>query len=252
MSFLVAVAGKGGVGKSTISALLVRSLSAQGTVLAVDADPNSNLGQKLGVDVQGTVGEVREGLLSKQGTLPKDMSKQEYLKLKLREILSEGDSLDLLTMGRPEGPGCYCYVNNLLRVFVDQLMDSYSYVILDNEAGMEHLSRRTARNMDLLLLVSDASQVGISTAKRLSDLAGELELKVGRKMLLINSVRPGQEERVISMASETGLPFLMLHEDETVREAAFNGMPLKGDEPLAREIRSLIPEIFPSCRRKEA
>jgi len=252
MNFMVAVAGKGGVGKSTISALLVRSLSAQGTVLAVDADPNSNLGQKLGVDVQGTVGEVREGLLSKQGTLPKDMSKQEYLKLKLREILSEGDSLDLLTMGRPEGPGCYCYVNNLLRVFVDQLMDSYSYVILDNEAGMEHLSRRTARNMDLLLLVSDASQIGISTAKRLSDLARELELKVGRKMLLINSVRPGQEERVVSMALETGLPFLMLHEDETVREAVFNGMPLKGDEPLARELLSLIPEIFPSNRRKEA
>ena len=152
---IVAVAGKGGVGKSTISALLVRMLSEEGMILAVDADPNSNLGMKLGLEVHGTIGGVREGLLDKGGQPPKDMSKQEYLRLKLQEVLAEGEGFDLLTMGRPEGPGCYCYVNNLLRVFVDQLMERYPHVIIDNEAGMEHLSRRTAKRMDLLLLVSD-------------------------------------------------------------------------------------------------
>jgi CO dehydrogenase maturation factor len=252
MSYLLAVAGKGGVGKSTVSSLLVRSLSKKGQVLAVDADPNSNLGQKLGIDVSGTVGDVREGLLSKGGEPPRDMSKQEYLKLKLRQILAEGRSADLLTMGRPEGPGCYCYVNNLLRVFVDQLMDGYQYVIIDNEAGMEHLSRRTARGMDLLLLVSDPTQIGVATAKRLSDLADELELKVKRKMLLVNGVRPGQEAVVTALARATGLPYMIVHDDEEVRTAALTGALLRGDEQLAEELEPLILSLCPSSRRTEA
>ncbi|HQN76522.1 MAG TPA: AAA family ATPase [Methanomassiliicoccales archaeon] len=219
MSFLIAVAGKGGVGKSTLSALLVRILSEEDAVLAVDADPNSNLGRKLGTGVPGTVGQVREGLLSKGGQPPRDMSKQEYLKLKLREILSEGEGHDLLTMGRPEGPGCYCYVNNLLRVFVDQLMDSYRYVVIDNEAGMEHLSRRTAREMDLLILVSDPTAVGAETVARLSELADELDLRVKRKVLLINAVRPGKESRAKQLVEGTGLEHFLLHDDDAVREA---------------------------------
>ncbi|MCX6650529.1 MAG: AAA family ATPase [Methanomassiliicoccales archaeon] len=251
MSFLLAVAGKGGVGKSTISSLLVRSLSQKGKVLAVDADPNSNLGLKLGIEVPGTVGEIREGLLSKGGEPPRDMSKQEYLKLKLRQILAEGESADLLTMGRPEGPGCYCYVNNLLRVFVDQLMDDYQYVVIDNEAGMEHLSRRTARDIDLLLLVSDATQVGISTARRLSDLADELGLKVKRKLLLVNGVRDGQETAVSTLAQATGLSFMITHEDEAVRTAALTGAFLKGDGLLTKELDPVIRSLSPSNRRKE-
>lgn len=250
MTFLIAVAGKGGVGKSTISALLVRSLAHKGTVLAVDADPNSNLGQKLGTDVPGTIGGVREGLLTKQGQLPRDMSKQEYLKIKLRQILAEGDTFDLLTMGRPEGPGCYCYVNNLLRVFVDQLMDSYDHVVIDNEAGMEHLSRRTSKSMDLLVLVSDPTQVGVRTAVRLSELADELDLKVGRKLLIINGVRPGDEDIASALAETSGLPFHVLHDDDMVRKASFSGTPLKGDEPLANELDGIIPSLFPSSRRR--
>ena len=250
MSFLTAVAGKGGVGKSTVSALLVSILSEGDAVLAVDADPNSNLGQKLGTGVPGTVGQVREGLLSKGGQPPRDMSKQEYLKLKLREILAEGNGFDLLTMGRPEGPGCYCYVNNLLRVFVDQLMDSYSHVIIDNEAGMEHLSRRTAREMDLLILVSDPTAVGVATAVRLSELADELDLKVKRKVLLVNGVRSGMEGKAEQLAKGTGLEFFLLHDDETVRDASTTGAPVKGDEPLASEIREMVPNLFPSSRRR--
>jgi len=250
MSFLVAVAGKGGVGKSTISAMLVRLLSKGDVVLAVDADPNSNLGQKLGTDVPGTVGQVREGLLSKGGQPPRDMSKQEYLRLKLREMLAEGDGFDLLTMGRPEGPGCYCYVNNLLRVFVDQLMDSYSHVIIDNEAGMEHLSRRTAREMDLLILVSDPTAVGVATAKRLSELADELDLKVRRKVLLINGVRTGKEDKAEQLAKGTGLEFFILHDDDAVRDASASGAPVRGDEPMATELREIVPNLFPSSRRR--
>lgn len=250
MSYLAAVAGKGGVGKSTLSALLVRALSEGNVVLAVDADPNSNLGQKLGTEVPGTVGQVREGLLSKGGQPPRDMSKQEYLRLKLREILSEGDGFDLLTMGRPEGPGCYCYVNNMLRVFVDQLMDSYPYVIIDNEAGMEHLSRRTAREMDLLILVSDPTVVGVDTAKRLSELADELDLNVRRKVLLINGVRSGREAKAEQLAMGSGLEHFILHDDEAVRDASSSGAAVKGEGPLAAELRGIVPHLFPSSRRR--
>jgi CO dehydrogenase maturation factor len=250
MTFLTAVAGKGGVGKSTLSAMLVRILSEEGLVLAVDADPNSNLGQKLGTDVPGTVGQVREGLLSKGGQPPRDMSKQEYLKLKLREMLAEGNGFDLLTMGRPEGPGCYCYVNNMLRVFVDQLMDSYPHVIIDNEAGMEHLSRRTAKEMDLLILVSDPTAVGVLTAKRLSELAEELGLKVRRKVLLINGVRSGRETKAEQLARDTGLEYFILHDDDAVRDASASGLMVKGDEPLASELREIVPNLFPSSRRR--
>jgi CO dehydrogenase maturation factor len=178
------------------------------------------------------------------------MSKQEYLKLKLREILAEGAGFDLLTMGRPEGPGCYCYVNNLLRVFVDQLMYSYSNVIIDNEAGMEHLSRRTAREMDLLILVSDPTAVGVATAVRLSELADELDLKVKRKVLLINGVRSGKEEKAEKLAKSTKLEFFLLHDDDAVRDASASGTPVKGDEPLSSELREIVPNLFPSNRRR--
>lgn len=250
MSLVTAVAGKGGVGKSTISALLVRLLSEKGIVLAVDADPNSNLGQKLGTDVPGTVGQLREGLLSKGGQPPRDMSKQEYLRLKLREVLAEGDGFDLLTMGRPEGPGCYCYVNNLLRVFVDQLMDSYPHVVIDNEAGMEHLSRRTAREMDLLILVSDPTAVGVATAVRLSELAEELELKVQRIVLIINGVRPGKEAKAEQLAEGTGLEHLILHDDEAVRNASSSGDPVRNEGALAAELREMVPSLYPSSKRR--
>lgn len=250
MSRLVAIAGKGGVGKSTIAALLVRLLAEEGTVLAVDADPNSNLGEKLGLKVPGTVGQVREGLLERGGQPPADMSKQEYLRLKLQQILAEGDGFDLLTMGRPEGPGCYCYVNNLLRYLVDRLMDAYPYVVIDNEAGMEHLSRRTTRRMDLLLLVSDPTAVGVATAARLSELAEEMGLRVGRKVLLVNQVRHGKEEGAERLAEGTGLEHFLLGEDDRVRDGSAEGSPLQGDEALAEELRALVPLLFPSDRRE--
>ncbi|HUL40124.1 MAG TPA: AAA family ATPase [Methanomassiliicoccales archaeon] len=191
MTFRIAVAGKGGVGKSTLAAMLVRALheSTGKVVMAVDADPNSNLGEKLGLRPERTIGELREELLKNADSLPPGQSKQEYVEYQMHLATVEGKGFDLLSMGRPEGPGCYCYINNILRTFLDLAMDRYDYVVIDNEAGMEHLSRRTTRSMDLLLLVTDPTKVGMETASRLIALVKEMGLEVKKKMLVINGLR---------------------------------------------------------------
>ena len=211
MSRRMAVAGKGGVGKSTISAMLVRALHERTgkVVMAVDADPNSNLGEKLGVKVERTIGHLREELLRHADSLPPGQSKQEYVQYQMRLALVEGEGFDLLSMGRPEGQGCYCYINNILRTFLDLAMDSYDFVVIDNEAGMEHLSRRTTRGMDVLLLVSDPTKVGIETAARLLALAQEMELDVRRSVLIINGMRavphPAVQEALESFPADAVL-----------------------------------------------
>jgi len=141
MSGRIAIAGKGGVGKSTIAALLVRALHERTgkIIMAVDADPNSNLGEKLGIKVERTIGDIREDIMKRADDIPVGQSKQEYVRYQMRLALVEGEGFDLLSMGRPEGRGCYCYINNILRTFLDLAMDDYEYVVIDNEAGMEHL-----------------------------------------------------------------------------------------------------------------
>jgi CO dehydrogenase maturation factor len=191
MTYRIAVAGKGGVGKSTLSAMLVRALheSKGKVVMAVDADPNSNLGEKLGLRPEHTIGELREELLKNADSLPPGQSKQEYVEYQMRLATVEGPGFDLLTMGRPEGQGCYCYINNILRTFLDLAMDKYDFVVIDNEAGMEHLSRRTTKSMDLLLLVTDPTKVGVETASRLLALVREMKIEVKMKALVINGTR---------------------------------------------------------------
>lgn len=191
MTYRIAVAGKGGVGKSTISAMLVRALHERKgkVIMAVDADPNSNLGEKLGLRPEHTIGELREELLRRADNLPPGQSKQEYVEYQMRLATVEGPGFDLLSMGRPEGQGCYCYINNILRTFLDLAMDKYDFVVIDNEAGMEHLSRRTTKSMDLLLLVTDPTKVGVETASRLLALAREMDLEIKRKVLVINAMR---------------------------------------------------------------
>jgi CO dehydrogenase maturation factor len=191
MSFRIAVAGKGGVGKTTISAMLVRALHERTgkVIMAVDADPNSNLGDKLGVRPERTIGELREEMLKKADSLPAGQSKQEYVEYQMRLATVEGDGFDLLSMGRPEGPGCYCYINNILRTFLDSATDDYDYVVIDNEAGMEHLSRRTTKKMDVLLVVSDPTKTGIETASRLISLAKEMQIEIGCVAIAMNGVR---------------------------------------------------------------
>ena len=181
MTFTIAVSGKGGTGKTTVSALLVRALveKEKKPILAVDADPNSNLNECLGVSLKRSVGDIRETLLEKQQSLPPDQSKESYLDYMIQSSLTESDAFDLLAMGRPEGPGCYCYVNNVLRKIVDSIASGYPYVVMDTEAGLEHLSRRTTRDLDVLIITTDPTTRGAATAKRIAELVKELDTKVG-------------------------------------------------------------------------
>ena len=189
----IAIAGKGGVGKTLISGLLARWLADQGDgpVLAVDADANANLHEVLGMEQGLSVGAIREELKQLAGQTPAGMTKAQFLEYKVETSLVEGETLDLLVMGRPEGPGCYCYANNLLRDILRRLAGHYRYVVIDNEAGMEHLSRRLMQSIDLLLLVSDPSLRGIHTALRLARVPEEVQTRVGRSALVVNRLRPG-------------------------------------------------------------
>ncbi len=182
MTYIIGVTGKGGVGKTTFTALLIKAITEKkmGVVLAVDADPNYNLNEKLGVTIENTIGSLREDIVKSVDSLPQSMSKHEYVEYQVRLALTETEDFDLLVMGRQEGPGCYCYINNILRSFVDSLSDNYDFIVIDNEAGMEHLSRRTTKNMDVLFVVSDASKIGVQTAGRIKELARGMEIKIGR------------------------------------------------------------------------
>ena len=184
----VAITGKGGTGKTTFAALLIKYLSTKsGTILAVDADPNSNLDARLGLHVEQTIGDLREDLLTE--SLPSGIPKSELIEYQIRLALVEGDMFDLIAMGRPEGPGCYCYINNVLRGVIDRLSDNYDYVVIDNEAGMEHLSRRTTRDVDVLFIMSDVTTLGITTASRIKLLAKDLNLVIGKAFLVLNELK---------------------------------------------------------------
>jgi CO dehydrogenase maturation factor len=188
LTFTIAVAGKGGVGKSTFAALAIRHLheKTNAVVLAVDADPNSNLGEKLGIEAGKTVGGIREELASLVEEPPKGMSKQEFLDYQVRLSLREGEGVDLITMGRQEGPGCYCFVNNVLRQIIDSISSKYDCVVIDNEAGMEHLSRRTTRSSDVLFVLCDKSRSSVEAARRIATLATEMKIAIGKKALVFN------------------------------------------------------------------
>ncbi len=188
----IAVAGKGGTGKTTLTALIIDHLvkSKKGSVLAIDADPSANLNLALGVPLHDTVGDVREETATAVGggKALGGLSKWDYLDLRVNEALVEEPGFDLLAMGRPEGPGCYCAANNILRTSVDRLSAAYDYVVIDNEAGLEHLSRRTTRDVDLLLIVSDPSLRGIVAAGRVAEVIDELKTTVGAVYLIVNRV----------------------------------------------------------------
>jgi len=183
MTKVIGITGKGGTGKTTFAALLIMELAKKGTVLAVDADPNYNLNQLLGVDVVSTIGRSRDKVLE---NVPDGMSKPDFMKLELERCLVEGDGFDLIAMGRPEGPGCYCYPNALIREYVAMLQKSYDFVVIDNEAGLEHLSRRTTPSLDVVFVLSHPMQRDITTAKRIMALMKEMNINAGRTMLVMN------------------------------------------------------------------
>lgn len=205
--FTIAVSGKGGVGKTNICALLIRCLSRIGSVLAVDADPDSNLPHALGVTVRRDVGGVREKVLSlpPRSLEGKTRAKQEILEQELADIADETDDFDIVVMGQPEGEGCYCAVNHILRQIIDTRSCSYDYTVIDCEAGLEHMSRRTTRDVDILVVFSDPTVNGLQTAKRVGDLATGLRIDFGTVMVVANKVTPEAEPLLLDRAKEIGV-----------------------------------------------
>jgi CO dehydrogenase maturation factor len=204
MSFNIALAGKGGTGKTTVAGLIIKSLmkNKNGSILAVDADANANLNEVLGIEATETIGRIREEL----SDVPFGMTKDSYIEYRVQQALIEADGYDLIVMGRPEGAGCYCYANTLTKKYVDMLADNYKNIVIDNEAGMEHMSRRTTHSPDILLIVSDANIRGILAAKRLKDLAEELKLKIGKTLLMVNRApNGGLDKRVYDEIKKYGL-----------------------------------------------
>jgi len=248
----IALAGKGGTGKTTIAALIIRYLieKQDGSILAIDADPATNLNMVLGMGMGGTVGSIREDMLTQvqssgalAGSMPGGMSKQEYLDYEVQMAIEEGDRVDLLVMGRPEGPGCYCAANQMLRVIVDRLNKQYDYVVIDNEAGMEHLSRRTTRDVDVLLLVTDPTQRGLVTAQRMAEMVPGLEIGVGRVYLVVNRLRGEMPASLAEAVEQTGLELLStVPDDPQMAEFEFTGRPLV-ELPAETAVYQAVQEI---------
>jgi CO dehydrogenase maturation factor len=257
MSRVIAVSGKGGSGKTTTAALAVKYLLSRrlGPVFAVDADPNSNLAEQLGVQEYGTVGGIREELTAHRDSLPAGMSKPEYIRYRIQETVSESQGFDLLSMGRPEGPGCYCYVNSLLRDYLDSRGREYPSVVIDNEAGMEHLSRRTTRDVDLLLIVCDTTAASITAAVRIGALARGLDLHIGRTGVVLNRTREAPPP-VAERLREGGLSIVgSIPEDPRVMDRAREGAPLLGIEEESAAfaaLREILDRVLPAGTARES
>lgn len=247
MSYTIALAGKGGTGKTTIAALLARLLkeNKSGAVLAVDADPNSNFCEALGIASGPTIGEIVEDIAAHPEKIPAGMGKDSFLEFQIQSALAESEGIDCLSMGRPEGPGCYCYVNNVLRNMMAKLGGEYDYVIIDNEAGLEHLSRRTTRKIDFLVVVSDQTAAGLRAAKRINQLAGELKIEIKRSGLVVNRYQPacaGQKLENMGLDYLGSLPY-----DPQLEEISYNGgslMGLKDSAPFLGALRKLGEKIW--------
>jgi len=250
MGKVIAMAGKGGTGKTTLSALVIRYLHKKGLkpILAVDADPSSNLVEALGLKANKSLGTAREDFFETKGNLPPGMTKETYLEMKLHEILVESPGLDLLVMGRPEGPGCYCYANNILRRHLDLLIKNYPFVVMDNEAGMEHLSRRTTQGVDYLLFLSDYSLKGIRTVGKIRELIDELKLSVKEKHLVVDRAPNGLDPVFSREIQNLGLNLLgTIPEDAIVSEYEMKGRPLldlPDDSPAVQVVTGMMERIL--------
>ncbi|MDD5120350.1 MAG: AAA family ATPase [Candidatus Omnitrophica bacterium] len=223
MGRVIAMAGKGGTGKTTIAALIIRFIKDKklGSVLAIDADPNSNLAESLGVKSQSSIGEILDAIALYPDKIPAGMTKERFIQLQVQTAVQEENGFDLLNMGKPEGPGCYCYVNNVLRAVMENLIKDYDYIVIDNEAGLEHLSRRTTRLADLLVLVSDSSVVGLRSVKKIVELVRQLKFEVKKSFLLVNRFNKGTQKQEIK---EIGLDYLgSLPFDQDIERLSLKG-----------------------------
>lgn len=248
---IIAVSGKGGTGKTMVSSTLVNLLSKTGKdILAIDADPDSNLPEALGIEVLKTVGDVREELKkdTASGNIPSGANKWDILDYKIMKSVVETPEFDLLVMGRPEGSGCYCAVNNMLRKIIETLSSNYDIIVIDTEAGLEHLSRRTTQNVDIMLVVTDPSHRGILTAQRIGELAQELEINFKELFLILNRVKVENEENLRKKAAETGLELGgLIYEDPVISEYDMDGRPLielpKDSEPV-KELTKIVEKVL--------
>ncbi len=227
MAFSVALAGKGGTGKTTLAGLLIKYLQKKGKtpILAVDADSNANLNEVLGMEVTETLGQAREEM--KKGQVPEGMTKDIFIDMKLQQAVIEADGYDLIVMGQPEGQGCYCAANSLLCGFLEKLTGNYPYIVMDNEAGMEHISRLTTKDVDVLLIVSDTSRRSIQAAIRINQLSRDLNIGVKKSYLVINQAKNGGiPDTVMKWLQDEGLELIgTIPEDERVYEYDLDGRP---------------------------
>lgn len=252
MAFVIGLAGKGGTGKTSIAALTVRYLieRKKRPVLAVDADSNSCLNETLGIDVPATIGKLREESLRavrSGGERLGGMSMEQLLEFQVQQSLIESRGFDLIVMGRPEGPGCYCAANNILRKYTDKLSETYPYIVIDNEAGMEHLSRRTTHKVNVLLIVSDPTVRGVQTAKRIDGLVDELELEIDRRILIINRVSGKEGEELKNLSESLHLPAAgIIPHDDLICEYDLRGKPifqLPGDSKAVKAVFNILDSL---------
>jgi CO dehydrogenase maturation factor len=248
MAFSIALAGKGGTGKTTVAGLLIKYLVKIGKtpILAVDADSNANLNEVLGLTVTDTLGNSREEM--KKGKVPSGMTKDVFMSMKLEQAVVEAAGYDLVVMGRPEGPGCYCAANTLLTGFLERLTGNYPYIVMDNEAGLEHISRLTTSNVDILLIVSDPSRRGLQAALRINDLAKTLNIGVGKSYLIINQVKEKPDGTAFDMLHQAGLELAgTISENRTIYEYDLNGRPtieMPEDNPAVKEAFAIFDRII--------
>ena len=252
MPHTIAVAGKGGVGKTTTCGMLIDYLcgKGQGPVLVVDADANSNLNEVLGVEVETSLGAIREEMAQAElkGTIPAGMTKADYAEFKFNSAIIEEDDFDMLVMGRTQGKACYCYVNGVLKTQVDKYAKNYKYIVMDNEAGLEHVARGTLPHVDTMLLISDCSRRGIQAAARVAEMVGEMELKPGRMGLIVNRAPGGSlDAGVLEEIQKHGLELLgVLPQDEGVYRCDCDGEPsakLPQTNPVKAALREIVGKL---------
>jgi CO dehydrogenase maturation factor len=260
MTTTIALAGKGGVGKTTIAAMIVKYLASKqpGAILAIDADPSSNLNMVLGLELEWTVGDIREGMLSKvkesllaggaaMGSIDGGLTKRDYLDYEVRSAIAEGERVDLIAMGRSEGAGCYCAVNHNLREVVDAISKNYRYVIIDNEAGMEHLSRRTTRDVQHLIVVSDPTQRGIVAAERIAAFRHEMDIRIENTYLILNRLQGEMPEALQRRIGAMDIPLLgLVPADTELMAYEFSGRPLidlSDESPVYTAVADMLHTI---------
>ncbi|MGW8324398.1 MAG: ATP-binding protein [Desulfobacterales bacterium] len=249
MPFSIALAGKGGTGKTTVAGMLIKYLVKMDKtpILAVDADSNANLNEVCGLEITDTLGNAREEM--KKGIVPSGMTKDIFMNMKLQQAVVEDEGFDLVVMGQPEGPGCYCAANTLLTGFLEKLTGNYPYIVMDNEAGMEHISRLTTSNVDVLLIVSDTSRRGLQAAIRINDLAKNLNIGVSKSYLIINQVKEALSDTVLNMVEKNGLEIAgTIPEDNDVYEYDLNGRPtieIPEDNQAVKAAFEIFAKIIP-------